>query len=417
MTKGTGQATVSGEEKGKRGEGDGHNLLEAPIRFPPYPVFPPFLFFHPKLGLPSREIENLSGGDPAAMAPPPLPSAAAEKAAEQAPTDGQRSLPTPFLTKTYQLVDDPSVDDMISWNEDGSTFVVWRPAEFARDLLPKYFKHNNFSSFVRQLNTYGFRKIVPDRWEFANDCFRRGEKRLLCDIHRRKITQAALAVAGPAAVSVPVNRAGSPANSGEEQVLSSNSSPGPPPSAAAGSSSSVELTEENERLRKENTRLSRELAQMKSLCSHISVLISKYADEGGGGRAAEAPPPLSTVLELMPARRAEEEELEEEDEEEELQEAETETGMEVEGAVKAEEMTSARLFGVSIGGKRAREEDKAEDPTPEVKSEPSDPASDTKEDISPERHQRSWVVYCPRPVRRACHGAEGGVGDRDGSLT
>ena len=68
--------------------------------------------------------------------------------------DSQRSIPTPFLTKTYQLVDDPAVDDLISWNDDGSTFIVWRPAEFARDLLPKYFKHNNFSSFVRQLNTY-----------------------------------------------------------------------------------------------------------------------------------------------------------------------------------------------------------------------------------------------------------------------
>lgn len=67
---------------------------------------------------------------------------------------GQRSLPTPFLNKTYQLVDDPAVDDVISWSEDGSAFIVWRPAEFARDLLPKYFKHNNFSSFVRQLNTY-----------------------------------------------------------------------------------------------------------------------------------------------------------------------------------------------------------------------------------------------------------------------
>lgn len=63
--------------------------------------------------------------------------------------ESQRSLPTPFLTKTYQLVDDPAVDD-----DDGSAFIVWRPAEFARDLLPKYFKHNNFSSFVRQLNTY-----------------------------------------------------------------------------------------------------------------------------------------------------------------------------------------------------------------------------------------------------------------------
>ncbi|XP_078445908.1 uncharacterized protein LOC144714957 isoform X2 [Wolffia australiana] len=64
------------------------------------------------------------------------------------------AVPAPFLSKTYQLVDDPTVNDVISWNEDGSSFVIWRPPEFARDLLPKFFKHSNFSSFVRQLNTY-----------------------------------------------------------------------------------------------------------------------------------------------------------------------------------------------------------------------------------------------------------------------
>lgn len=63
-------------------------------------------------------------------------------------------MPAPFLTKTYQLVDDPTTDHIVSWGEDHTTFVVWRPPEFARDLLPNYFKHNNFSSFVRQLNTY-----------------------------------------------------------------------------------------------------------------------------------------------------------------------------------------------------------------------------------------------------------------------
>lgn len=60
----------------------------------------------------------------------------------------------PFLVKTYMLVEDPATDDVISWNDDGTAFVVWQPPEFARDLLPTLFKHSNFSSFVRQLNTY-----------------------------------------------------------------------------------------------------------------------------------------------------------------------------------------------------------------------------------------------------------------------
>ncbi|GJV16982.1 heat shock factor protein HSF24-like protein [Tanacetum coccineum] len=74
-----------------------------------------------------------------------------------------RSVPAPFLTKTYLLVDDPATDDVISWNGDGTTFVVWKTADFARDLLPNSFKHNNFSSFVRQLNTYVFYDIDPKK--------------------------------------------------------------------------------------------------------------------------------------------------------------------------------------------------------------------------------------------------------------
>lgn len=67
--------------------------------------------------------------------------------------------PPAFLTKTYDIVDDPTIDRIVSWSCTGSSFVVWDTHAFAMDLIPRFFKHNNFCSFVRQLNSY-VRKFV-----------------------------------------------------------------------------------------------------------------------------------------------------------------------------------------------------------------------------------------------------------------
>lgn len=166
--------------------------------------------------------------------------------------------PPPFLLKTYMLVQDPATDHIISWNPDGTAFVVWQPAEFSRDLLPTLFKHSNFSSFVRQLNTYGFRKAATNRWEFCNIKFRKGDKEKLSEIRRRKAWS---------------NRQQQQANHNqeysdqEEQRSSSTSS----------SSGYSNLVDENKRLKRENGALNSELAAMKSKCRDLLELVGKHA--------------------------------------------------------------------------------------------------------------------------------------------
>jgi hypothetical protein len=54
---------------------------------------------------------------------------------------------------------DPTI---ATWSPSGDNFVVKSVERFATSVLPMYFKHSNFSSFARQLNFYGFRKLKAE---------------------------------------------------------------------------------------------------------------------------------------------------------------------------------------------------------------------------------------------------------------
>ncbi|KAF8246236.1 hypothetical protein K440DRAFT_553861 [Wilcoxina mikolae CBS 423.85] len=107
----------------------------------------------------------------------------------------QPKVQTAFIHKLYNMLEDANIQHLISWSPSNESFVVSPTGEFSK-VLSQYFKHTNISSFVRQLNMYGFHKVndvfhtgSPDSalWEFkhGNGSFKRGDLVGLREIKRR----------------------------------------------------------------------------------------------------------------------------------------------------------------------------------------------------------------------------------------
>ncbi|KAL2759457.1 hypothetical protein ACRALDRAFT_1067728 [Sodiomyces alcalophilus JCM 7366] len=106
----------------------------------------------------------------------------------------------PFVQKLSSFLDEEKNIDLIRWSDKGDSFIVLDEDEFAKTLIPELFKHNNYASFVRQLNMYGFHKRVglsdnsmraserknKSPSEYSNPYFRRGHPNLLWLINKPK---------------------------------------------------------------------------------------------------------------------------------------------------------------------------------------------------------------------------------------
>ena len=79
-----------------------------------------------------------------------------------------------FLSILYEILNDSSYNEIISWNIEGNGIVIKNITKLCEIILPKFFKHNNYSSFVRQLNIYGFYKgqgLTKDGERFEHEIF------------------------------------------------------------------------------------------------------------------------------------------------------------------------------------------------------------------------------------------------------
>jgi len=81
----------------------------------------------------------------------------------------------------------------VAWLPDGKSFVIRKPDEFTRQLLPKFFKATKFSSFTRKLYRWGFRQVnrgigPDDPIIFGNEYFQRDNLELMAKM--RSVTAA-----------------------------------------------------------------------------------------------------------------------------------------------------------------------------------------------------------------------------------
>ncbi|XP_067295802.1 heat shock factor protein 5 isoform X2 [Pseudorasbora parva] len=123
-----------------------------------------------------------------------------------------------FPAKLWCLTNDPQ-NNSVFWSPDGESLVVDQQ-RFEDELLSpvkqeaKLFKTTNFTSFIRQLNLYGFRKLYDgsskDRHRnlhhFHNPYFKQGRPELLVQLKRLTISNKAKIQAGEEVTCRPPSR-------------------------------------------------------------------------------------------------------------------------------------------------------------------------------------------------------------------
>jgi hypothetical protein len=106
------------------------------------------------------------------------------------PITASGHVPT-FPAKMHAILTNPKLNDIVAWAPHGRSWTILKPRAFEVRILPKYFEHSKFSSFVRQANGWGFRRLASgnDRNTYYHEYFLRGMPWLVKKMRRPKVNE------------------------------------------------------------------------------------------------------------------------------------------------------------------------------------------------------------------------------------
>eukprot|EP00542_Grammatophora_oceanica_P022825 CAMPEP_0194028814 /NCGR_PEP_ID=MMETSP0009_2-20130614/2702_1 /TAXON_ID=210454 /ORGANISM="Grammatophora oceanica, Strain CCMP 410" /LENGTH=490 /DNA_ID=CAMNT_0038668315 /DNA_START=186 /DNA_END=1658 /DNA_ORIENTATION=- len=96
-----------------------------------------------------------------------------------------------FPAKMHAILSRSDLADVIAWMPHGRSWRVLKPREFECKVIPTYFEHAKFSSFIRQANGWGFRRITQgcDRNSYYHPQFLRGLPHLCKTMKRPGVSE------------------------------------------------------------------------------------------------------------------------------------------------------------------------------------------------------------------------------------
>ena len=88
----------------------------------------------------------------------------------------------------HAILTHPEIKEIVEWTPHGRSWRIVKQRAFENDILPKYFEHSKMTSFVRQVNGWGFRRLSKSN-EYYHEFFLRSMPWLVKKMRRPRVSE------------------------------------------------------------------------------------------------------------------------------------------------------------------------------------------------------------------------------------